>query len=79
MEFKTRDKIKVVNYGEYHWNNQGCPSCNGSGEWVDAMPDIVGREGEIDTIEFAAGETLYSVKGIPEKARWYKENQLALL
>lgn len=69
------DKVKIISYGEMVWFTQGCANCT-NGEWKDMQPEIVGKEGIVDDVAMAMGLQVYSLSGIPEKARWYNSNQL---
>ena len=46
---------------------------------VDNSAFLVGKEGIISEVTNTQGLWKYSIKGIPEKAAWYNEDQLQLI
>lgn len=78
-KFNKGQKVKVIWYGEIVLSLGGCVGCGKEQIYKDAQPEVIGKIGIIDEVETAHGLPVYSLSGIPEKARWFNEEQLKLV
>lgn len=89
-KFNIGDKVKVIKYGSLMWISKKATiemeafkdylaySEDDKTKVIDMYPDLIGKEGIVDSFHESQGSYQYSIYG-PWKHAWYNESQLELI
>ena len=80
--FEIGDKVRIIKYGHMifvHKDDDKYKTILGLTEGfkcVDAMPELIGKEGIITEIGETFYMNTYAIEGITSKSKWYDDGQL---